>query len=293
MILFILMFLLLLFFPQITHDGIKNGLLLLENQVIPSLYPFILLSAYLRNKCNTKNSSFLLLTSFLSGYPIGAKIISENEFKSSFLSKQNLLLLCNMPSPSFLLSYVGYHCLNQPTLSLLIFLSIIIGNICTILLQNIHQTVFRHKNSPAPNRILHNLNLNNSYNTTNSTSMPQEAFSTLLTISTYILVFNIAAVFIQKISFLKYTFKSFLIGLFEITTGIKQLADAPINLQWKLMYITGLLSFGGFSIILQTKSMIESSDLSIKKYMTDKAISSCIAMSVMYGFTLLFKLNIN
>ena len=293
MILFILIFMLLLFFPQITHDGIKNGLLLLENQVIPSLYPFILLSAYLRNKCNTKNSSFLFLSSFLSGYPIGAKIISENEFKSTFFSKQNLLLLCNMPSPSFLLSYVGYHCLNQPALSLLISFSIIIGNICTIFLQNIHRIVFRHEKFPTSKRTLHNLSLNKLSYTTNSASIPQESFLTLLTISTYILIFNIAAVFIQKISFLKYTFKSFFIGLFEITTGINQLTDAPINLQWKLIYITGLLSFGGFSIILQTKSMIESSDLSIKKYMTDKAISSCIAMSVMYGFTLLFKLNIN
>ena len=288
MFLFSLLFMLLILFPEITHNGIKNGLILLVNQVIPSLYPFILLSAYLRKHLKHTTSSILILISLLSGYPIGAKIVTEHDFKSFPLSKQQLLLFCNMPSPSYIISYVGYKCLKQSFPGILIYISIIVGNIGTILFQILFSKLL--KNPPSHSFILSCCNIDTDLNTNEHdfVSLSQETFFTLLNISSYLLIFNIAASFIKQITWIPNPLNSIIIALFEMTTGINELTNTGIHLHSKLIFITGILTFGGFSVIAQTHGMIHSTNLSIKKYMTDKAIASCIAMSVMYGFTLLF-----
>jgi len=77
--------------------------------------------------------------------------------------------------------------------------------------------------------------------------------------------------------------QAFLAGLLEMTTGIQMLASqTALSPMVKILLTTGLISFGGFSVIAQTKSVINESSLSIKKYITEKAIAATIAVSVMY-----------
>ena len=280
-------FVTLLLFPETTHDGIKNGLILLENQVIPSLYPFILLSTYMRRYCKAASSSVLLLIGLLSGYPIGAKIVSENNFNKLPLSKQQLLLICNLPSPSYLLSYVTFQCLKQTHLFIPIYISIIIGNVATLLLNhfflNYRKTNLRKANTVSICSVDHT----SSPTHLDLTSIAQETVHSLIDISTYILIFSLISAFIKKIRWIPSPWNSILIGIFEMTNGINQLMTTSLSTQSKLIILTGILTFGGLSVIAQTHAMVQnSSDISTKKYMTDKAIASCIAMSVMYGFTL-------
>ena len=278
------LFVILLLYPEITHDGIKNGLILLENQVIPSLYPFILLSTYMRRYCKAASSSVLLLIGILSGYPIGAKIVSENNFNKLPLSKQQLLLICNLPSPSYLLSYVTFQCLKQTHLFIPIYISIIIGNVSTLILNhfflNYAKTNLRKANTVSICGTDYTSSLNH-------LDLAQETVHSLINISTYILIFSLISAFIKKITLIPSPWNSILIGIFEMTNGINQLMTTSLNMQSKLIILTGILTFGGLSVIAQTHAMVQnSSEISTKKYMTDKAIASCIAMSVMYGFTL-------
>ena len=47
-----------LFYSQLIKDGIKNGLILLSDQVIPALYPFVLLSSII------KQSHYISVTNY-------------------------------------------------------------------------------------------------------------------------------------------------------------------------------------------------------------------------------------
>ena len=63
----------------------------------------------------------------------------------------------------------------------------------------------------------------------------------------------------------------------ELTTGLKQIAGAP--LPWKSRYLASMLltSFGGFCVMAQTKSVLENS-LSLIPY----AISKCLNASAIF-----------
>ena len=45
----LLLFLLCLCFPEISGSGIKNGLMLVAGQVLPAMYPFILLTTLFKH----------------------------------------------------------------------------------------------------------------------------------------------------------------------------------------------------------------------------------------------------
>lgn len=280
MILIGLLFIVFLAFPEITSDGIRNGLVLLENQVIPALYPFILLTSLLRCRGNKKdNNIFLLAVGFLSGYPLGAKIVADNDFKQLPVSNNELLLLCNNPSPGYMMSFVGFACMKDIMVGIKIYIAIVIGNILTVIVK----CLIRHA---ASKDITNPLSLHICERDAFSFDMIiRESFSSLLNISTYILIFSVGANFISKITILPEDVQNIFIGLLEMTTGIERISSSSIGGNVKNIIITGIISFGGFSVITQTYSMIKHSDLSIKKYMIDKAIASAIAMSIMYFFT--------
>ena len=142
MVLLGFLFFICLFFSPIVKNGIKNGLILLTDQVIPALYPFVLITTYIKKKYASLNSLLLIGISILSGYPVGAKIIAEHSFLDIPITKQNLLILCNNPSLPYLISYVGAFCLNNPRYGLIIYLCIVIGNILTLVFKNLFVYLF-------------------------------------------------------------------------------------------------------------------------------------------------------
>ena len=283
MILLSFLFLICLIFSPIVKNGIKNGLILLTDQVIPALYPFILITTYINKKYTSLNSLLLIGISILSGYPVGAKIIAEHSFLDIPITKQNLLILCNNPSLPYLISYVGALCLNNPLYGLIIYLCIVIGNILTLVFKNLLKSFYPKKFENSNQMIFC------SVNQCKSEILFLDTFKTLINLSNYILIFSILISFINNLSFIPHPIRLIFICLAETTTGILHLSKLEIQTSLKLVWITGIIGFGGLSVIFQTFSMIKSSKLSIKKYMTDKAISSLIAMSVMYGLTHLIK----
>lgn len=279
MYLLLTLFLLFLLFPETTSAGTKNGIQLLINQVIPALYPFIFLTAILKNITHQKTTAlkFLLPLAFLSGYPLGAKIVAQN-IQAPTKVKQILLFLCNNPSPAYMLSFVGFQCLNRPQKGIMIYTAALIGSTIWALIRYL---INRHQTDKAPSGFLQ------SCGETSGTldTVVDQTFTSLLHISGYLMFFCCISAFIVKIPFLSPVLQSLFAGFLEMTTGIQNLKSIACSEALKMILITGMVSFGGISVIAQTQSMINGSGLSIKKYMTDKAISSVIAMSVMYLFT--------
>ena len=284
MILIAISFLMLLLFPSFSHQGIKNGLALLQNQVIPSLFPFIFISNLLQNFISGSNHFLYIFIGFLSGYPIGAKVVAESNTSNIRISKQDLLILCNNPSIAYMLSFIGEQCFQRKYYGLLMYLSILTGNIMYIIIK--HFIVNPYDLQSKTNHKLYYC----SFSSAAFDSSIKNTFHSLTSISTYVLLFSIISVFINNICLLPNLFKYLILGICEITTGTLQITQSSLTLCSKLIIITGMTAFGGLSIFAQTHAMIYKTNLSIKKYMTDKAIASVIAMYVMYGFTLLFNI---
>ena len=227
MVLLGFLFFICLFFSPIVKNGIKNGLILLTDQVIPALYPFVLITTYIKKKYASLNSLLLIGISILSGYPVGAKIIAEHSFLDIPITKQNLLILCNNPSLPYLISYVGAFCLNNPRYGLIIYLCIVIGNILTLVFKNLFKELYPTKLENSKRMVFCSVN----------PYKPEvlffDTFKTLITLSNYILIFSIFIAFINNISFIPQPIRLIFICLTETTTGILHLSKLHIQTTFK------------------------------------------------------------
>ena len=292
MALCLLVFLLCLCFPEISGSGIKNGLTLIAGQVLPALYPFILLTTLFKYLVihNNKYRFMPVFIGFLSGYPLGAKVAADYDASEKFLTAQAMLLICNNPSPAYMISFVGLHCLEDPSLGIRMYAAVITGNLVTGFFLGTFGKRKRNargkKNTRAQNAQHTSLICSASVQPPSSAGLLDrvihDTFTIIINISSYILIFSVAAAFIQKIFFLPPIIQGVFAGMLEMTTGIQILTAQSMALNTKLLLMTGLVSFGGLSVMAQTNSMISGSSLSIKKYITEKAIAVTIAVSVMY-----------
>ena len=107
-------------------EGVKNGLLLWYDRILPALLPFSIISYILVASDNLSFFSRILhpvikklipvslLAGFLFGCPLGSKIIgqlSENgQLRSS--EAQILLSVCNNISPVFITGYMVHQCIG-------------------------------------------------------------------------------------------------------------------------------------------------------------------------------------
>jgi hypothetical protein len=66
-------------------------------------------------------------------------------------------------------------------------------------------------------------------------------------------------------------------GIFEFTTGISQICGTGMDLHTKIVLIAAITSFGGFSGMAQTKSVIGDTRLSMIYYFVAKLLSAGIA----------------
>ena len=270
-------FILFLMFPAITAKGMEDGLDLLIHQIIPSLYPFIFLTTFMKYHASrmTHSNFFLFFLGCLSGYPLGAKVIADHHDAVGPLPPQSLLLICNNPSPAYMISFVGLHCLGDPSLGLKMYLSLLFGNVViAFLLLPILKEPFAVKKSPP----LHTCSLP----FPPFEKLMAEVFSVLLNLSGYTLLFSVLSAFIKALPFLPTFFAGILAGFLEMTTGVENIAASPVSLQTKVILITEIISFGGLSVIGQTQNMIQNTPLSIKKYMADKIAASAVSMTAMY-----------
>lgn len=118
----------LLCYPAASVEGVKEGIGICTNVLIPSLFPFLLIShlfvesgaLYFRNKIVSwfmrvffalPGSAFpIILLSFIGGFPVGA-ILIKNAYEKGVINEsegQRMLLFCVNPGPAFTFITVGY-----------------------------------------------------------------------------------------------------------------------------------------------------------------------------------------
>ena len=117
----------LLIFPNIILPAARTGLLLWFNNVLPSLFPFIVASNMLMALGGVKllgnviapimeflfklpkEGGFALIVGFTSGYPLGAKVVADlhKDRQLSNNDAQHMLGFCNNAGPLFIVGVVG------------------------------------------------------------------------------------------------------------------------------------------------------------------------------------------
>lgn len=285
----ILLFFIILIYPESAFSGACSGLLLWFNTVLPTLFPFLLLSNLLLNTsaidllvriispllcklfCVSPYGSFAILCGFLCGYPIGAKLTSDL-LLSNKISKSEagyLLSFCNNTSPMFIISYVVHQKLNSPELSLP---TLMVLSLSPIICSFIFRRFYHQKNIYASKICTQKsaTNINNLFD-----HCIMNSFETITKVGGYIIIFSVFIKILSDFPF-QNTITNLFLSCFEITTGISLLSSLQLPFKIIYIYILTLTSFGGWCSIAQTYSIVKESTLSISVYIIEKLVTALV-----------------
>jgi sporulation integral membrane protein YlbJ len=299
---FVLLFLIaMLLFPAASFQGASSGLLLWFHNVLPNLLPFIIISNLIIRLNITQKLSkvfypvlgrllhiscegcYPIVIGFLSGIPMGAKstadLIAENRIHKK--EGQFLFSMCNNASPMFIIGYIAITQLKLPHIKYALF-GIIYGSaILSALIYRFFSNSFSKKDtnssiSPVTSNNIKSSSKRFTFDILDSSIM--NGFEIVTKIGGYIILFSILAQIIKEIGPDNGFFKAFFMGIFEITTGINQVCNTNADINTKIVLVSVLTSFGGFSGVAQTKSVLGDSRLSMNSYIMVKLISAAISL---------------
>lgn len=282
-------FLSILLFPQVTFEGASNGLLLWYRSIIPTLFPFVVLSnlfirtngaAFLSRFIGpvitrifgvSNEGSFAILTGFLCGYPMGAKTTADLVC-ASYISKKEgayLLSFCNNTSPMFMISYVLLQQIGRKDI-VLPSLCILIAS--PILCSFFFRPFYRLRKDVASLSKEKSLSFRFSY----VDGAIMDGFETITKVGGYIILFSVLLNFFSILPWKHIFLVSVLFPSVEITGGIAFILKHIFSFETLYVPIMALTSFGGWCSIAQTKSMIAKANLPIFPYIIEKLITALV-----------------
>ena len=291
--------------------AVKEGSMLFFTSVLPSLFPFLVLSNMFFKLDYAKymakifspfmakyfklsgKGAYPLITSMISGYPIGSKTVSEMYLNNqlSFNEANKLISICSTPGPIFVIGTVATAFLNLPASGLIILPSIYMALfIYARLFFKRENHVFMGSNKQTYKK---HYNLGKIFAESVSNSM-----DTLINVLGYIMFFSLIinlmdTTLLTHLDILPFKINMFLSnfikGIMEMTIGIKGLSELNfISAPIMIGVITFLLSFGGLCANMQCISFISNTDLSIGKYLLSKLSLGLISGGISYILSFIF-----
>jgi sporulation integral membrane protein YlbJ len=309
---FVLLFLIaMLSFPSASFQGASTGLLLWFHNVLPNLLPFIIISNLMVRLNITKQISkvfypilgrifrvscdgcYPIAMGFLSGIPLGAKSTADLVLEHKIHRKEGqfLLNMCNNASPMFIIGYIAISQLKLPHIKYALFviiygsaiISALIFRYVTRFIKTVDSDLLVSNKIREPQK-----SISSSFSFEILDSSIMNGFEIVTKIGGYIILFSIFAQIIYEVGPEISFYKAFLMGLFEITTGISQICKSGITTNTKIVLVAVLTSFGGFSGMAQTKSVLGDSRLSMKSYIIVKLINAGISLLIALLYVSMF-----
>ncbi len=263
-----------------------NGMRFAIEVILPTLFPFMVLSDFVTNLFVFEKSKKLSLcfertfkingsaiSTFLSGivggFPVGAKS-ALSLYKNGKISKcecERLMCFANIPSPAYVISAVGIGILSSYKFGLILyFVSVLSSLICGIIIG-----VKKDFTSISPE------NANNCYSFV--TSLKTSALSCVNLIF-FISFFSTVCGTVKKLH-VSTVIKSVLITLAEVGNATLYISDLYIlSNRFKMALISFSLSFSGISVLMQSLSFDGGEDMSILKCFAYKLISGIISFII-------------
>ena len=282
-----------------SKELVNRGLITWYKYMIPSLFPFMVLSGFLlrsglsmqlasllnpifgRLYRLSPNGIYVIIMGFLCGFPMGANVIAESLSLNRISRREADLLLafCNNIGPVYFISFAYAAC---PILSLGTTLSIMYG-IPLLYGLVLRYTFYRdipYIKVPFVSKCSHDNH--NAYRTYNYLDAFQEslqkAIISIVTLGAYMVIFNVLQLPLYN-TFYKVPEKVLCIlkGLIEINSGIS--AISVFADLFTIVYCL-FLPFCGLCCFFQTYAMIKDTPLSLKKYFFHKIIQTLVCAFV-------------
>ncbi len=299
---------------------LENGLFLWAKFVVPTLFPFFvatelmlhtsilsilgkLLNPIMRPVFKVPGvSAFAFLMGSISGYPVGAKIVTtlRNNNCISRDEGERLLAFSNNSGPLFIIATVGIGLFGSYSTGFLLLVIHLLSAISVAILTGL----FAVKTNTD---FITNSDFNLNKEEISFKSLGEilsksilNSVNTLFLIGGFVVLFSVIISILIGCGFfsifefmltpifnslnIDYRFiKSSLIGILEVTNGVNLISGIHIkNISINLIFTSFVLGFGGLSVALQILSVISKSDLSIKPYLIGKLMQATFSAFYTY-----------
>ncbi len=292
----------LLRWPQDCMQAVREGLRLCGNVILPSLFPFFVLSSlvvelglsrYLGKvlepvmvplfRVNGTCASALAL-GVVGGYPVGARtaIALYESGQCSKVETERMLAFCNNSGSAFILGVVGTGIFGSSAAGMLLYLTHVAASLIVGLL-------FRfYRPDQKPGRGRGRCEVRTAAFAPALTKSITGALSSVLNISAFVIFFSVAlraltlagvldalagvlAVLLTPLGLPRPDLRKLVIGLVEMSSGVATLSDGG-TLAGRLPLAAFMLGWAGLSVHCQVMSFLADSGLSIKTYLAGKLL---------------------
>ncbi len=312
----------LVIWPQESMDAAKTGLQLCCNVIIPSLFPFFVLSSLvvdlglagyigralekiMRPLFNVPGScASALALGFIGGYPVGART-AISLYEKGMCSKtevERLLAFCNNSGPAFILGVVGAGIFSDSRVGVLLYLAHAVASICVGILFRFYKRQERSGDQCA------RLSFETQRISVAFTGSVKNSFLSILNICAFVVFFTVVIRMLtvsgaipalaRGVSFLlsplgmtQQWAERLLTGVLEISSGVWSLTGAG-SLSGRLSMAAFMLGWAGISVHCQVLSFMGGSGLSVRTYLVGKMLHGGLSALFVSVLTRVFPLDI-
>jgi sporulation integral membrane protein YlbJ len=292
----------LLLWPQRSMEAAKAGLQLCYNVIIPSLFPFFVLSTLvvelglagyigrvlegvMRPLFNVPGCcACAVVLGFLGGYPVGART-ALSLYEKGLCTKteaERLLAFCNNSGPAFILGVVGAGIFSSSRVGLLLYLTHAAASLCVgVLFRFYKRGESRGENRAGPEFQAKRLSLA-------FTDSVKSALSSALNICAFVVFFTVViqmltvsgalpalarglSALLSPFGMTQQWSQRLLTGVLEISSGVWTLAGEG-TLAGRLPMAAFMLGWAGLSVHSQVLSFLGDSGLSPRTYLVGKLL---------------------
>lgn len=287
-------FVLLFVFSKDISSSIIFSISIWKDNLLPSLFPFFVMSdlllaygfvdiiSFFLGSIMTKwfylpkDAAFAFFVSLFSGFPSGSKYVNDllNAKKISIEDANYLIMFTHFANPFFIVTTIGLFLLSNVKAGYIILVSHILSNIIVAFFFRKKKVIF---------------NNDNNYKKAFSLSSPDKPFITILTNSIFksfktlvnmlgiIMIFLMITTIIKKIIPLTGITNGLLSGFLEMTQGVKYISNLDISLPIKASILSMIVSFSGLSVHFQVKSIIDGTDIKYSNFLKARVVQSFIS----------------
>lgn len=287
-------------------NAVSSSFQIWINNVVPSLFPFFVLSELLINygfieligelfkpiferlfKING-NAAFVFIMSLISGFPSNAKYAKELylDKKLDYNEASKILMFSHFSNPLFILGTISITFLNNKTLGLIVMFSHYFSNIIIgLIFRNYYPSKITKDKFSLKKAIsaMHNKRINNKCRFGNIISNSlSKTINTLLLILGVITTFLIITTIIDNNFRLSLLNKTLLSGFLEMTQGLKHVSLLNVSSNYKAILICFIISFGGLSVHTQILSIISDTKIKYKPFLLARIIHAIISSFICF-----------
>lgn len=289
----------LLCYSKAVSAAMTQALALCVQVLLPSLFPFFVLSSmFISTGVIQRLSPRLekpfqwlfglpgsfgaaLLLGAAGGYPVGAKTIATlyQQGQCSRRDAEKALRFCNNAGPAFLISAVGASLLQDPHAGLNLYAVHVLSAL-------IIGFIYR-KNT---DHVKYNGITADHMRSTATISLflraVTDAFSSFLNVSAFVLIFSVISTMLQQLPLIDslhclpgggILWYGLLAGFLELTSGVACLTQGGLPPSILLPALSFVCGWGGCSVQFQTISLLHDAGLSCRQYLKSKLLQGILA----------------